>query len=76
MNWLWEIAIKKAGVAIITTLLAYLASPKVVGFLAMLAEKGFHVQINIDQNVATLTTIGLLTVVRNYLKVKQGLKFL
>lgn len=71
MNWLWQIAIKKAGVTIIVALMAYLSSPKVVAFLQMLAEKGFHVQIQVDQQVATLTTIGLLTVLRNFLKVKM-----
>lgn len=76
MDWIWKIAIQKAAVNIITVLIAYLSSPKVVEFLSMLAEKGFHIQITVDENVATLTTIGLLTILRNYLKVKQKVSFL
>ena len=76
MEWIWKIALKKAAVNIITVFIAYLSSEKVVSFFQMLAEKGFHVQITVDQSTATLTTVGLLTVLRNYVKFKTKASFL
>ena len=77
MEWLWSVALKKAGVAIVLGVVAILSSPKVVGVLNYLAEKGLHINISVDQTVASVSILGLLTFLRNYLKNgKPGLKFL
>lgn len=76
MEWLWQIAIKKAGSAIIIGIVALLSSPKVVEAINYLAEKGFHVSVNVDESVATVSMIGLLAFVRNWAKVKMKAGFL
>lgn len=76
MNFIWTIAIKKAGLAIVTLIVALLSSPKVVDGIAWLADKGFHVNITVDQTVAAVSMVGLLTALRNYLKVKMKASYL
>lgn len=76
MEWLWQIALKKAGAQIVIGIIAILGSPKVVQAINYLAEKGFHVSISVDQTVASVSMIGLLAFLRNWAKVKMGAKIL
>jgi len=76
VEWLWQIALKKAGSAIVIGIIALLSSPKVVEAINYLSERGFHVTVNVDQSVATVSMIGLLAFARNWAKVKMKASFL
>ena len=76
MTWLWQIALKKAGGAALQAIVALLASPKVVEAISWLGEKGFKVEVTVDETVAAVSIFAGLEFLRNWLKVKAKVKFL
>lgn len=71
MNWLWTIALKKAIARGIQAAIAVLGSAKVVAFL-----NSIGVQVTVDPILASAATYGALEFLRNWLKLKVGVKFL
>lgn len=71
MTWLWNIAAKKAVVSIVQAVIAILGQAKVQGFL-----NSIGVTVAIDPTLASAAAFGALEVLRNFLKVKLGVKFL
>lgn len=71
MNWLWQIAAKKAVVAGVQAVIAILGQAKVQAIL-----NGAGVNVTIDPTVASAAAFGALEFLRNYLKNKLGVKFL
>ena len=71
MEWLWQIAAKKAGASAVQAVIAVLGSQAVLSVL-----NGFGVKISIDPVVATASAYGALEFLRNWLKNKVGVKFL
>ena len=71
MKWLWTIAIKKAIARGVQAVIAILAQAKVQAFL-----RGIGVEVNIDPTLASAAVYGALEFLRNWLKVKVGVKLL
>jgi len=71
MKWLWTIAIKKAISRGVQAVIAIIAQAKVQAFL-----NGIGVQVSIDPTVASAAVYGALEFLRNWLKVKVGVKLL
>lgn len=69
MNWLWQIAAKKAAKSVVQAVIALLAGPKIAALL-----QAVGVQVSIDPTLASAATYGALEFVRNWLKNKVGLK--
>jgi ABC-type phosphate/phosphonate transport system substrate-binding protein len=71
MNWLWQIAAKKAVISAVQAIIAILGQESIQGAL-----RAAGINITIDPTVASAAAFGALEFLRNYLKKKLGVKFL
>ena len=71
MNWLLSTALKKGASRLIQYVIVLLTTGKIA---SILAANG--VAINIDPTLATASVLGVYEVIRNFLKVKLGVRFL
>ena len=71
MEWLWQIAAKKAVASGVQAVIAVLGSQAVLNTL-----NGIGIKITVDPLLATASAYGALEFLRNWLKNKVGIRFL